>query len=912
MRQRLWFAPVLALLVGASGCARGPVNPEQAEVLARWIREQSYSSWSMYRHRDRAPHEPASPDGLTLGSPNVFAAISCNPNDLTALDVFWGDERTERPLAKSLTVAVKEAEMATPLADFADQTLRRVRHTSISVAQVEDEGLRVSSVDFAPMDLEDNLLARWFLVENIGDSERRLSLEFRMNARGEWARKSAGVWATDNLALVSDVKLTRPAQAFEAALGSLRPGERAAAALLLVAAHDPGQMEGHLTRAKTALGRLRELLEETRSDWEAWCARTPLITGDERTDDLLDSLLCLVRSHVGTEAVHTGSLRYPHNRAWIRDSYWVQRALWELGRREEARVSLDFFHRAWRKSGIASYYEIPSGKSTAYGYSGVELPHYLVLMVKDAERFGGVDPAEYWDMIQACLDKAAVPESGLQPMNGDETWLLAAPVRELDQLLDNSWLLIASGEYGAKLAERMGDGGRAARYGAMAYRARLALTQFQPAAEQPPWYAIGRGADGTSDFALCPEVFARGAIMGVLPPEALTNALVCSWDQLSFSRGIRTHARSATISGGTPGYVLYAAARDPVCDSVFARELTARMLEFASATGCVWEFHDLHDPAWGGEKRRLWDSAVLLLGMVHALFEVQRIGGEVTFAPRPPPLAVEFERPPGAYPLAAVTAEALLAQSGPALILHERSPEHAARIARELLRQCSQQYAISSFLGDPPTDRSAVIISPAPPAEGWRAEWTGYWSRDWEGPPQFWVVNHEDVYRDTEPLLRALLSSLTPQRDQPLPFPDANLDLVTRHGEPPTGRAEVAALAGATGAAGRLDLGGSQVRLPLAGGEFEVEARPAEGNLLKLIVTAPAGRSEPAEIGVTLPPGWWLVFARDMTGKWDRVADPVAEYHLPNGGIRLVYHFRPSKESLTLTFDLAKLRVAGG
>ncbi len=422
----------------------------------------------------------------------------------------------------------------------------------------------------------------------------------------------------DNLAFISDAKLTNSEESLQVAIGRLGPGERGSAAVLITASKDAKRLEAGIGRARASLDKLPALLDDTKAHWEKWVQKTPLVTGDERTDDLLDSLLCLVRSHIGTEAVHTGSLRYPHNRAWVRDSYWVQRALLDLGRDDEAKLNLDFFHRAWKTSGLASWYEIPSGKSQAYGYGAVELPHYLVLMVKDAEMAGAVSGLDYWDLVQGCLDKAEVPDNGLQPMNGDETWLLASPVRELDDLIDNSWLLIASAEYGAKLAERAGDRRRAAQYGSLAYRARLALTKFEPGTGDPPWYAIGRGGDGSLDFSLCPEVFARGMILGVLPASDryLRAGLLASWDRLQFDRGLRSHSRSATISGGTPGYALSAAAE---ADLPFTQELVKRTLKFASATGNVWEFHDMEDPDWGGEKRRLWDSAVLLSGMVHAL-----------------------------------------------------------------------------------------------------------------------------------------------------------------------------------------------------------------------------------------------------------------------------------------------------
>jgi len=84
-----------------------------------------------------------------------------------------------------------------------------------------------------------------------------------------------------------------------------------------------------------------------------------------------------------------------------------------------------------------------------------------------------------------------------------------------------------------------------------------------------------------------------------------------------------------------------------------------------------------------------------------------------------------------------------------------------------------------------------------------------------------------------------------------------------------------------------------------------------ESNTLKLTVTAAGSRAAQSELSVTFPPGWWLVFARDMTGKWDRVNDPVTEIRLPDGRVRLVYDFRPGRDPVNLTFNLAQLRVVG-
>ncbi len=72
---------------------------------------------------------------------------------------------------------------------------------------------------------------------------------------------------------------------------------------------------------------------------------------------------------------------------------------------------------------------------------------------------------------------------------------------------------------------------------------------------------------------------------------------------------------------------------------------------------------------------------------------------------------------------------------------------------------------------------------------------------------------------------------------------------------------------------------------------------------------AMAARADAAELTVTLPDGWWLVYARDMTGKWDRVRDPVRQIRLPDGRIRLTYRFRPGDAPSYLTFELARLEV---
>jgi hypothetical protein len=924
-RRPLELALAFLLVAVAAGCAgQAPAGASNARALSAWLEGQQLSVWRTFRRVGARPAHPPNHDGFTLGSPNVFAGIGAKPNDLTSLDVFWGDRRTARPLARPLTISVllrgrgitrQEAREPVALARFPEQTLARIRHTTICVSESRRDDLKITIVDFAPVSAESNYLCRWFLVENTGRRARSVELLLKAMAPGEQGRfDDRALKLGDKLAIVSEARLSLREEQAQVSVGRVDPGERASAAVLLVATREPRALKEEAEQARGALPDLLALLNETKLDWERWCASAPggLHTGDERTDDLLDSLLCLIRAHVGPEAVHTGSLQYSHGRAWVRDGYWVERALLELGYRREATLNLDFFHRAWRTSGIGSSYEILTGKSNSYGYQAVELPHYLVLMVRDAERLGGANGAAYWDMVSGCLDQAAVPTSGLQPMNGDETWLLASPVRELDALLDNSWLLIASAEYAAELAAQVGDAKRAARYRAIAWRARAAVERFLPQGQE--WFAIGYGGDGSRDLSLCPEVLARAAILGVLPASdpRIASGLTAGWNRLNYERGIRTHARSATICGGTPGYLLWAAADSPGC--AFASELARRALKFASATGCVWEFHDLYDPAWGGEKQRLWDSAVVLIGLARALFTIQTVDGRLQFVPRAraqtPPLSPPRARGGGNEEgLAPFNAERLLTDRGPALILHQSSPQHAARIARELARQRNTLFAIAPYPGQPAAGNSAIIISRSRPPSGWR-QVADYWVRGWAGPPQLWVQNKGHVFLDTDRVIGDLTSCLAPVRGQPLPFPPASLDLAARLGEAPSGEADVRIVSLFRRAGGRLGLAGGQLRLTAGTTELAAKAwRDQQQSLLRLTV-AMAPHLTQAEVSVTLPAGWWLVRARDMSGEWDRVRDPVGEIRLPDGRIRLDCSFRPSDRPLSLTFTLARLRTS--
>jgi hypothetical protein len=170
-----------------------------------------------------------------------------------------------------------------------------------------------------------------------------------------------------------------------------------------------------------------------------------------------------------------------------------------------------------------------------------------------------------------------------------------------------------------------------------------------------------------------------------------------------------------------------------------------------------------------------------------------------------------------------------------------------------------------------------------------------------------WVKNRGNVYADTDPVLTDLLSYLPPQRERPSAFPDANFELASRFGEAPSGVARITALSNGHSSERTLDLAGEQADLTLGDTQIKVQTYVEKPGTMTLAVTAT--RPAAAELSLTLPSGWWLLYARDMTGKWDRVADPVREERLPDGRVRLNYSLRASKETFSVGFQLARLGV---
>lgn len=928
MRAKLlWLIPVLFIV---SGCGLFSRPADFSAPLLQWLSQQRFSSWEATRQGARASRRF---DGLTLGNRHIFAGVGCSPRDLTQLDPLYGDHKSARAFSSPISFAIQTRGQAVPLADFDRQRLRRVAGSSIAVTESTTRRLTVTTIDFAPLNPELNCLVRLIIVTNWGRRGKfALSLA---GLTGDWKQQQRDLIADEGRVSIycdHQLRLTSGEYQAQVELGAISRGESRSVALYFVPGRDPQQVTEDVAAIRKALAQDPTApLRATLAAWHSWRDKVKVDSGSARLDDLIDSLLCLVKSHIGFDAIHTGSLRYPHTRAWVRDNYWVQRALLEAGLVEEAKLNLEFFFAAWQESGICSYYDIATRKGEPYGNIHVELPQYLVLMVKDADKLGKIDPPRYWPMVKDCLDQAGVVDGGLQPINGDETWLLAANVDQVAYSLDNTWLLMAAAEYGAELAKRVGDAPSAARYAALAQASRQAAEK---------WFASKRfvakfapaGSGETLEHRWVDEfpvagVIARPVIFGLYPAkdERIFNGLGEALGSLAYEGGIRSYSRSGVVDGGTPGYFLYAAAEAGLgqCNS-----LVQRLMEgFISDTGSVWELQSVTEPSWGLEKRRLWDSAVLLLGLLHyskLRASLPPSPGESFYyaaglAAIPPP-GLQFPR----SPLSALLYgrdEAFIDQS---IILEKDSPAQARELATQLARHYGAPIQVGPWTGQIPTDANVFIISPTqpalPPGEAKLSSRcpnvvtaTAGETREYLRRAIVWVKSGSgDVFADLADVEYELFRSAVPRRS-PAPYPDSDLEIAPKIGEPPRGLVEVKVAAENPT---RISCAGKVVEAPRAAfvqdlaqpvtpqsGALQINLTGGADRLVTLAVFARGGTKTRARVEVVFPPGFWVVEARGLQGNWDRTADPIDEVHRPDGRRAFVFNVhlgQTTEKSFTL------------
>ncbi|MBN2152967.1 MAG: hypothetical protein JW839_16060, partial [Candidatus Lokiarchaeota archaeon] len=373
-----------------------------------------------------------------------------------------------------------------------------------------------------------------------------------------------------------------------------------------------------------------------------------LESSDGRLEDIYDSILSMGKCHASDRGIHAGSVYYSHGRAWTRDNFWIQKAFHHVGCHAAAVRNCKFFIDAWINSGrrFANSYGLNSyGASNAGNEVLVELPWYFVLMVTEVVKWvpktiEELPRDQLAELVRAAVAEAKYAPGCLFPLNSDETWIWACDVTETGFVLDNAMLALAAlisarrwlwGVLDAPLLQSI----------------KQLETSIQTSIKEHfliphrNRFAVARDDDGTLDESAITVPLSMPFIHDVVDEypdllEPALNGLVTCWQSCTLpaaggGRCVRSHSATTSLTGNAPGHFIEAVGR------VNARkqgdELLEGILHFVNATGSVNELHDIYDPSWGTEHRRLWDSMSVLQGLVQYLVGARIRPESVVFTP---------------------------------------------------------------------------------------------------------------------------------------------------------------------------------------------------------------------------------------------------------------------------------------
>ncbi len=598
-----------------------PKRQDYSAQLASNIKQLSLAGWESNALAQARPRH----DNYSFGNTQTYAALGDTADTALDFQVLYGGHKLSRLAGGNAPLAFKLVQPdGAALGAPKSLVTHRVRESQVLVTEAAWEKAKLIFVDFAPTQPPYNAIVRLVLAKGLGGATLRIeppALEAKRNSSRFITFTGSGA----TLGLMSDAKLTLDETAKPAALVKLPSSESFACCLAFVVGEDGNQVAADASAFETAVLAPLALLEATLTEQKAWTAQIKLTCQQQQTQDWLDGLLQLVRGHIGEDIIHTGSTKYAHNRAWVRDNYWVQRALLEVGRQKEALIGLTGFVNQVAQHGPASSWNLSREMVQMLGYPRSEWPAYLVLAAGDFKRRGLQLPDGTKDYVQKCLEGLGANPEGLSVLNTDETWAIAAAVDEGQLQLDNSvlnWLAFRTAE--ELELEPL--------FTSTAVENSLTQVFLLPKEQRLAYAADGGFGEATFTNPLpMAGPLARAVAFG-LPVDrvVLARTLATAWEACFQDGELREDPRTRCVDDGVAGYMLYAAAD---LEAPFAEELFASILDTAPDTGNAWELHDVKDPTWHGEKRRLWDSALWLYGAWHYLVGVTIEGDKLAVNP---------------------------------------------------------------------------------------------------------------------------------------------------------------------------------------------------------------------------------------------------------------------------------------
>ncbi|MEX2728807.1 MAG: hypothetical protein Q6353_016240 [Candidatus Sigynarchaeum springense] len=374
-----------------------------------------------------------------------------------------------------------------------------------------------------------------------------------------------------------------------------------------------------------------------------------LTSSNPRITDLYDSILTMGTCHVGEKGIHAGSVYYSHGRAWTRDNFWIQKAFHHVGCHDAAIKNCKFFLDAWNHNGrrfANSYGLISYGPSNPGNEVLVELPWYFVLMMTEAWKWAPelarqqLPSDSVAELVHAAITEAKYFPGYLFPLNSDETWIWACDVSETGFVLDNAILALAALVSARRWLRVLLAPSLIQSIDDLATRITASIREHFLIPHRNR-LAAARDDDGTLDESAIVVPMSMLFIHDVLDeyPDLLDpciNSLAACWHSCSIhvdggGKVVRSHSATTSLTGNTTGHFIEAMGR------VNARrqgdELLEGILNFVNATGAVNELHDIYDPSWGTEHRRLWDSMSVLQGIVQYFIGTRILPGAIVFTP---------------------------------------------------------------------------------------------------------------------------------------------------------------------------------------------------------------------------------------------------------------------------------------
>ena len=574
--------------------------------------------------------------------------LSCPHYDLPGGTEFTRIEST-RVILYGCSYKTGEKKRSLLFRDMPAQYLRRVEGTAIIVSSVENEEIRISAIDFAPLKPELSLFCRVFIAENLKDTllEELIIHHLPVNSHSTWKLSASGPFNhfidksdSTGFSLYSvNFQKSRKACLLQGKyeerwqqidvplhLSAVEPQKTAVSWSILIPRIKGGDPEESRAMKATPVFDPWKNFKSTQKWWKSWSDRMTLKSGDSRLDGLVDSLQVLPKTHEGKNGLHTGSSFQRHTHCWCRDNYMIQRGLLSAGRFEEAEVNLRGFVASWQYSGVCNGYNLNTHASWGPNPT-TEVCSYLILMVRDLHLWTGREPSHngVWEMIKQCADTIRTNSKGLIGFDGDEIWIwefeerLFPDWKVLDQyaVLDNCWLAIAALDYAERIARihslisRADDWGRKKK-------------KISAAVEEKLWdssckryssflFPDGKRFSGLLVNGLCTPYYI--GVKEVRPGSYAAGIKECG-KKLKTPEGIvKGNSLTDIYAGLSTAFYLHALGS--IASYKAGDEYLKTLMSALPASGALWEYTSVDCPVTGYDKRRAADSGVFLTALIY-------------------------------------------------------------------------------------------------------------------------------------------------------------------------------------------------------------------------------------------------------------------------------------------------------